>query len=90
MTTGGDKLLPAPLSVLGLKTRVYNTLLNNGFSTVGDVVANSETDLCQLHYLGPAFVAHIKAKLSAYGLELRPDPPLPQEEPRPAEPHDDC
>jgi DNA-directed RNA polymerase alpha subunit len=77
MTTGGDELLRAPLSVLGLAIRVYNALLNNGFSTVGDVVANSEVDLWRLHYLGPASVAHIKAKLSAHGLELRPGPPHP-------------
>jgi DNA-directed RNA polymerase alpha subunit len=77
MTTGDDDLLAAPLSALGLSIRVYNALLNNGFGTVGDVVANSEVDLWQLHYLGPASVAHIKAKLSAHGLELRPGPPRP-------------
>jgi len=40
--TGDDEALAAPLSVLGLSIRASNALLNNGFSTVGDVVAKTE------------------------------------------------
>ena len=36
--TPDDDVLSAPLSVLGLTLRTSNALLNNGFSTVGDVV----------------------------------------------------
>jgi DNA-directed RNA polymerase alpha subunit len=79
MTTDGDDVLAAPLSSLGLTTRLTNTLLSNGFSTVGDVVAKSELEIWQLHYLGPATLAEIKTKLSALGLALRPGPPLPNE-----------
>jgi DNA-directed RNA polymerase alpha subunit len=67
-----NKLLRASVSVLGLRIRVYHALLKNGFSTVGDVVANSEIELSRMHYLGPASLAHIKAKLSTQGLTLRP------------------
>ena len=59
MTTGDD-VLAAPLSTLGLATRLTNTLLSNGFSTVGDLVAKSELEIWQLHYLGPATLAEIK------------------------------
>src|SRR5689334_10876899 len=40
--TCNDEALAAPLSVLGLSIRASNALLNNGFSTVGDVVAKTE------------------------------------------------
>jgi len=72
MTTDDDELLRASLSVLGLRIRVYHVLLNSAFSTVGDVVANSEIELSRMHYLGPASLEHIKAKLSDRGLMLRP------------------
>ena len=42
---GDDEALAAPLSVLGLTIRASNALLNNGFSTVGDVVAKTEREL---------------------------------------------
>jgi len=72
MTTGDDELLRAPLSSLGLSVRVCNALLNNGFSTVGDVVAKTELEIWPLHYLGPTTLTEIKTKLSALGLTLRP------------------
>ena len=78
MTTGDDDVLAAPLSSLGLTTRLTNTLLSNGFSTVGDVVAKSELEIWQLHYLGPAILTEIRTRLSALGLALRPGPPLPK------------
>jgi len=71
VTAGGDDLLAAPLSVLGLNIRAANALRNNGFRTVGDVVAMTEVDLARLPYFGPATLANIKAKLSARGLSLR-------------------
>ena len=71
MTTGDDELLP---------TRVYNALLTNGFSTVGDVVAKTELEVQLLHFLGSTTVTKIKTKLSALGLTLRPGPPLPKNE----------
>ena len=77
MTAGDDDVLAAPLASLGLATRLTNTLLSNGFSTVGDVVAKSELEIWQLHYLGPATLTEIKTKLNALGLALRPGPPLP-------------
>ena len=43
---GDDEALAAPLSVLGLNIRATNALLNNGFSTVGDVVAKTEPNSC--------------------------------------------
>ena len=39
-------VLAAPLSVLGLNIRATNALLNNGFSTVGDLLAKTERELC--------------------------------------------
>ena len=78
MTTGDNDMLTAPLSSLGLATRLTNTLLNNGFSTIGDVVAKTELEIWQLHYLGPTTLTEIKTKLSALGLTLRPGPPLPK------------
>jgi len=68
---GDDEALAAPLSVLGLNIRATNALLNNGFSTVGDVVAKTEIEILQQPNLGPV----TKAKLSALGLALRPSPP---------------
>ena len=50
MTTGDNDVLTAPLSSLGLATRLTNTLLNNGFSTIGDIVAKTELEIWQLHY----------------------------------------
>ena len=66
----GD-ILAAPLSHLGLTIRAINALLNNGFRTVGDVVAMTEVDLTRLPRFGPATLADIKTKLSARGLALR-------------------
>jgi len=77
MTTDGDDVLAAPLSVLGLSLRATNTLLNNGLSTIGDLVAKTEVEIWRLHYLGPATLVEIKIKLSALGLALRPGPPVP-------------
>src|ERR1700760_4677622 len=47
MTTGEDDVMAAPLSFLRLATRVTNALLNNRFSTIGDVVAKTETEIWQ-------------------------------------------
>jgi DNA-directed RNA polymerase alpha subunit len=78
-TTGDDEALAAPLSVLGLSIRASNALLNNGFSTVGDVVALTEVEVWQLPGVGPGTLMEIKAKLSARYLTLRPGgPPLPK------------
>ena len=44
MSHTGD-ILNAPLSILGLQLRAYNALLNNGISTVGDLVARTDVDL---------------------------------------------
>jgi DNA-directed RNA polymerase alpha subunit len=66
-----DDVLAAPLSVLGLNIRATNALLNNGFKTVGDIVAMTEVDLAKLPRFGPATLADIKAKLSHQGLALR-------------------
>jgi DNA-directed RNA polymerase alpha subunit len=68
MPEAGDDVLTAPLSVLGLNIRATNALLNNGFKTVGDVVAMTEVDLAKLPYFG---AATLKAKLSVRGLSLR-------------------
>jgi hypothetical protein len=72
ITTSGDNLLAAPLSVLGLTIRTNNALLNNDFSTVGDVVARTEVELARLPLIGGVIMAEIKAKLSARGLALLP------------------
>jgi DNA-directed RNA polymerase alpha subunit len=78
MTTGGDDVLAAPLSALGLTIRTYNTLLNNGCSTVGDAMAKTEIEIWQLDRVGPATLTDIKVKLSRRGLALRPGGgPLP-------------
>ena len=45
---GDDEALAAPLSVLGLTIRASNALLNNGFSTVGDVVPQRSRQ--QIHF----------------------------------------
>ena len=45
MTTGDGDLLASPLTILGLTLRSYNALLNNGISTVGDLVARTDVDL---------------------------------------------
>ena len=50
--TGDDEALAAPLSVLGLSIRASNSLLSNGFSTVGEVVAKTEIELWQLPHVG--------------------------------------
>jgi DNA-directed RNA polymerase subunit alpha len=76
--TLNDNVLGAPLSVLGLNIRATNALLNNGLSTVGDVLAKTEIELWQLPGVGPGTMMEIKAKLSARGLTLRPGPPLPE------------
>jgi DNA-directed RNA polymerase alpha subunit len=78
MTTGDDDVMTAPLSSLRLATRVTNTLLNNDLSTIGDIVAKTESEIWQLPHLGPTSLTQIKAKLSALGLGLRPGPPLPK------------
>ena len=68
-----DDVLGAPLSELGLSVRAVNILLNNGFSTVRDVVARTERELFwQLPGLGRGTLIEIKAKLGARGLALRP------------------
>ena len=77
--TGDDEALAAPLSVLGLSIRASNSLLSNGFSTVGDVVALTAIELRKLPGVGPGTLVEIKAKLSARDLTLRPDgPPRPK------------
>ena len=77
--TLNDNVLGAPLSVLGLNIRATNALLNNGLSTVGDVLAKTEIELWQLPGVGPGTLMEIKAKLSARYLTLRPGgPPLPK------------
>ena len=70
--TGGDDLLTAPLSVLGLIVRASNALLNNGISTVGDLLAKTEVEIATLPGIGPFALADIRAKLSARGLMFRP------------------
>ena len=75
MTAADDDVLAAPLSVLRLNIRATNALLNNGFSTVGDVVAKTEIEILQQPNLGPVTLTEIKAKLSVLGLALRPSPP---------------
>jgi DNA-directed RNA polymerase subunit alpha len=79
MTTDDHDLLAAPRSVLGLTLRSHNALLNNGFSTVGDLLARTETELAELPLIGPKIVADIKAKLSSRGLTLHPGGSLPSE-----------
>jgi len=75
---GDDEALAAPLSVLGLNIRATNALLNNGFSTVGDVVAKTERELLwQLPGVGQGTLTEIKAKLGTHGLALRPGPLRP-------------
>ena len=76
--TLNDDVLGAPLSVLGLSVRAFNALLNNGFSTVGDVVAKPEIELWQLPHVGKCTLAEINAKLGARGLTLRPGRPPPK------------
>jgi DNA-directed RNA polymerase subunit alpha len=76
--TAADDVLAAPLSVLGLNIRATNALLNNGFSTVGDVVAKTEIEILQQPNLGPVTLTNIKEKLSALGLALLPSPPPPK------------
>ena len=76
--TGDDEALAAPLSVLGLSIRASNSLLSNGFSTVGEVVAKTEIELWQLPHVGRGTLAEIKAKLSVRGLTLRPGQPPPK------------
>jgi len=71
--TAADDVLAAPLSVLGLNIRATNALLNNGFSTVGDVVAKTERELLwQLPGVGQGTLTEIKAKLGTHGLERFP------------------
>jgi DNA-directed RNA polymerase alpha subunit len=70
--TGDDEVMTAPLSVLGLTLRSSNALLNNGFSTVGDLLPKTETEIVTLPHIGPIVLADIKAKLSARGLTLHP------------------
>jgi DNA-directed RNA polymerase subunit alpha len=74
MTTGDDDVLAAPLSSLGLNIRASNALLMNGISTVGDLLAKTETELWRLPLIGLSNMTEIKAKLSARGLALRPGP----------------
>ena len=69
----GD-ILAWPLSHLGLNIRATNALLVNGISTVGDLLAKTETELMRLPLIGLSNVREIKAKLSARGLALRPEP----------------
>ena len=57
--TGGDDLLTAPLSVLGLIVRASNALLNNGISTVGDLLAKTEVEIATLPGIGPFALADI-------------------------------
>ena len=52
--------------------RASNSLLSNGFSTVGDVVALTAIGL-ETAGVGPGTLVEIKAKLSARDLTLRPD-----------------
>ena len=76
--TLNDDVLGAPLSVLGLSVRAFNALLNNGFSTVGDVVALTEIELWKLPGVGRGTLTEIKAKLSSRGLTLLSGPPRPK------------
>jgi len=70
--TISEEVLHASLSVLGLSSRATYALLNNGFGTVGDVLANTEIELSRLPRIGRRTIAEIKAKLRARGLALRP------------------
>jgi len=72
MTEADEAVLAAPLSVLELNIRATNALLNNGFSTVGDLLAKTERELARLPLIGPSNMREIKAKLSARGLALHP------------------
>ena len=76
--TLNDDVLGAPLSVLGLSVRAFNALLNNGFSTVGDVVALTEIELRQLRGVGRGTLTEIKTKLSSRDLTLLSGPPRPK------------
>ena len=49
----GNEALAAPLSVLGLSIRASNALLNNGFSTLGDVWQRRSANSCG-NYLASA------------------------------------
>jgi DNA-directed RNA polymerase alpha subunit len=69
--TPDDDVLSAPLSVLGLTLRASNALLNNGFSTVEEVMAKTDVELARLPLIGPSIMADIKAKQRARGLALR-------------------
>ena len=69
--TPDDDVLSAPLSVLGLTLRASNALLNNGFSTVEEVMAKTDVELARLPLIGPSIMADINAKLRARGLALR-------------------
>jgi DNA-directed RNA polymerase alpha subunit len=68
--TPDEDVLSAPLSVLGLTLRASNALLNNGFSTVEEVMAKTDVELARLPLIGPSIMADIKAKLRARGLAL--------------------
>jgi hypothetical protein len=76
--TGDDEGLAAPLSVLGLSVRASNALLNSGFSTVGDIVARTETELAGLPSIGAFTIIDIKTKLIAHSLTLRANSPGPR------------
>ena len=52
--TPDDDVLSAPLSVLGLTLRASNALLNNGFSTVQEVMAKTDVELARLPLIGPS------------------------------------
>src|SRR5215831_5331264 len=69
--TISEEVLDASLSVLGLSSRAAYALLNNGFGTVGDVLAKTEIELSRLPRVGRRTIAEVKAQLRVRGLALR-------------------
>jgi hypothetical protein len=62
--------LSAPIDVLSLQQRSYNSLIRAGIRTVGELAARTATELLAMEGIGPASVQEISHRLGERGLAL--------------------
>jgi DNA-directed RNA polymerase alpha subunit len=60
-----------PLDALGLSVTSYRRLYHAGIRTIGDLRAMSESDIGDLHQVGPRILADIKDRCREVGIQLR-------------------
>ncbi len=63
-----------PIDVLNLPTRVRNTLVRAGITTLEDLLAHSDIELLALRGFGPTSLAQVRERLAAWEREHQPEP----------------